>query len=287
MTKSCNRVEDLRRQVAGWHAAGDKVALVPTMGALHAGHLALVDAARSAAERVVVTIFVNPKQFAPGEDFAAYPRDLETDRATVEAAGADLVYAPALPTMYPDGFATTVNMRGPAVVGLEDRFRPSHFDGVATIVAKLLVQAQTDVAFFGEKDFQQLRVIERLVADLDIPMAIRSIPTVREPDGLAMSSRNAYLTADERARAPVLNQALMQCASTIGEGGSIEGALDSARRQIEKAGFVVDYVEAREADTLAPLMTSDSPGRVLAAARLGRTRLIDNVSIPHRSLPSG
>lgn len=285
MTALCTEAKTLRAQVAAWRAGGARVALVPTMGALHAGHIALVAAAREVADRVVVTIFVNPTQFAPTEDFSAYPRDLAADRARVAAAGADLVYAPDLPAMYPAGFATTVSLAGPAAAGLEDRFRPSHFAGVATIVVKLLLQAQPDVALFGEKDFQQLKVIQRLVADLDIPVVIRGVPIVREADGLALSSRNVYLDAGERARAPVLHAALAVCAAAIERGAPAPAAIAEAHRRITQAGFVIDYVEARQADTLAPLAGGE-PGRLLAAARLANTRLIDNVGFAARvSLP--
>lgn len=276
----CRTLAELRAQVAGWRSAGQTIALVPTMGALHAGHMALVSAARAQAGRVVVSIFVNPTQFAPNEDFAAYPRDFAADCANVEAAGADLIYAPDVSAMYPDGFATTVSLAGPAIVGLEDRFRPTHFAGVATVVTKLLNQAQPDVALFGEKDFQQLRVIERVARDLDLPVEVRGVPTVRELDGLALSSRNIYLNADERARAPILHRTLVTCAGAISAGTSVIASCESARTAIAAAGFVVDYIEARDARTLAPLEGSASgPIRLLAAARLGRTRLIDNVAV--------
>ena len=280
MTLLCSELTTLRAQVAAWRAAGQRVALVPTMGALHAGHLALVAAARACADRVVVTIFVNPTQFAPHEDFASYPRDLEADRAQVEAAGADLVYAPELAAMYPAGFATSVHVEGPATAGLEDKFRPSHFAGVATIVVKLLMQAQPDVALFGAKDFQQLKMIERMVADFDIPIEVRGVPIVREADGLALSSRNAYLDASERAIAPILHETLATCARAIEAGAPIEPSLVDARQRVALARFVVDYVEARQHDSLAPLADTDQvQGRLLAAVRLGRTRLIDNVAI--------
>lgn len=278
MTSLCTESKTLRTHVAAWRAAGQRVALVPTMGALHAGHMALVAAAREAADRVIVTIFVNPTQFAPSEDFATYPRDLAADRARIDAAGADLVYAPDLAAMYPQGFATSVSVGGPASAGLEDRFRPTHFAGVATIVVKLLMQTQPDVALFGEKDFQQLKMIVRLVADLDIPIEIRGVPVVRERDGLALSSRNAFLDADQRVRAPVLHEVLEICARAIERGTAVDAALADARTRLLQVGFVVDYVEARRADTLAPLGEGQA-GRVLAAARLGRTRLIDNVGI--------
>ena len=273
-------VADLRATVAGWRAQGRRVALVPTMGALHSGHLALVEAARRSAERVIVTIFVNPTQFAPNEDFAAYPRDLEADHAKVAAAGADLVYAPRLDAMYPAGFATTVTVGGPALAGLEDRFRPTHFAGVATVVAKLLQQAQPDVAVFGEKDFQQLRVIQRMVRDLDMPIAIEGLPTVREADGLALSSRNAYLTPGERQRAPVLHREMTRCALALRTGADIASSIEAAREAIAAAGFAIDYLELRRADTLAPAADGAANGatRIFVAARLGTTRLIDNLS---------
>ena len=268
----------LREQIVAWRATSKHVALVPTMGALHAGHMALVEAARAVADRVVVTIFVNPTQFAPSEDFDSYPRDLAADCERVEASGADFVYAPDLTTMYPPGFATSIHVAGPAVAGLEDRFRPTHFAGVATIVTKLFLQALPNVALFGEKDFQQLRMIERMTLDLDIPVSVHGVPTVREPDGLAMSSRNVNLDPGERARAPLLHRALAVCAAGIGQGAAADTSVATARRAIEAAGFVVDYVEARRADTLAPLNEGDRvPIRILAAARLGGTRLIDNV----------
>ena len=275
-----NDVGALRETTAGWRALGQRVALVPTMGALHAGHVSLVEAARDQADRVVATIFVNPKQFAPGEDFAAYPRDLVADHARVAAVGADLVYAPDLPAMYPEGFCTSVSLGGPALAGLEDRFRPDHFAGVATVVTKLLLQALPDVALFGDKDWQQLKVIERLVRDLDVPVAVQGRPTVREPDGLAMSSRNAYLDSAERARAPVLHRALSACAAALARGEPHEPALAAARAAVEAGGFALDYLELRAANSLAPLAEgATGTARLLVAARLGRTRLIDNVGI--------
>ena len=270
----------LRATVAAWRAAGERVALVPTMGALHAGHMSLVEAARDAADRVVTTIFVNPRQFAPSEDFAGYPRDLATDLGRVTAAGTDLVYAPDISSIYPEGFCTSVSLGGPARAGLEDRFRPDHFAGVATVVTKLLLQASPDVALFGEKDWQQLKVIERLVVDLDIPVEVCGRPTVREADGLAMSSRNDYLDAAERARAPDLHRALAACADAIKRGEPAESALVAAHADVAAAGFVVDYIELRHPETLAPLAAElAATARLLVAARLGRTRLIDNVEV--------
>ncbi|MGD0632752.1 MAG: pantoate--beta-alanine ligase [Beijerinckiaceae bacterium] len=270
---------DLRKAIAAWRAKGERIALVPTMGALHAGHMALVSEARRQADRVAVSIFVNPAQFAPTEDFSSYPRTLDDDRRRVDEAGGDLVYAPEASAIYPEGFATSVNVAGPAVAGLEDRFRPTHFAGVATIVAKLLIQALPDVALFGEKDFQQLCVIKRLARDLDLPVEIKGVAIVRDADGLALSSRNVYLSPGERAAAPALHAALRQAASAIRRGGAIEPSLDAARAAVTRAGFVIDYIEARHSESLAPLADGATAGRILAAARLGRTRLIDNVAI--------
>ena len=272
-------VAGLRRQVAAWRASGERIALVPTMGALHEGHIALAREGRRRAERVVLTIFVNPLQFAPSEDFKVYPRSLEADCARFAASGGDLVYAPEVATMYGEGFATTLTVAGPAVADLEDRFRPTHFAGVATIVAKLLIQAQPDVALFGEKDFQQLCVIERMARDLDLPVAIAGVPVVRDDDGLALSSRNVYLAPHERRVAPRLFATLRRSAAAIAGGNSIEPCLAAARADLARAGFVIDYVEARHAGTLMPLVDGARSGRILAAARLGRTRLIDNVAI--------
>jgi pantoate--beta-alanine ligase len=267
----------LEARTAAWREAGDSIALVPTMGALHAGHLALVDAAATVARRVVVSIFVNPTQFAPTEDFSRYPRTLEADREMLATRPVDLIWAPGVETMYPDGFATRIVPAGPAE-GLESVTRPHFFAGVATVVAKLLLQVRPDVALFGEKDFQQLRVIERVAADLDIPVRIRGVPIVREADGLALSSRNAYLTEAELGAAPALQAALDVAATAIERGAAPDAALAEARRQIAAAGFVVDYVELRDAATLgAP--TAGRPRRLLAAAKLGTTRLIDNVPI--------
>ncbi len=274
----CTEPSALRAQVAAWRAAGHSVGLVPTMGALHAGHGRLIEVSRQHAARTIVTIFVNPTQFAPGEDFNAYPRTFEADRASVAAAGGDLVYAPTVAAMYPDGFATTINVGGPATAGLEDRFRPSHFAGVATIVAKLLLQSAPDIAFFGDKDFQQLRVIERAVRDLDLAVDVRGVPIVREADGLALSSRNVYLQPEERAKAPRLHEALRHAARAITGGAPAEPTLAHACATIAAAGFRIDYVEARRSRDLAAFVPGE-PGRILAAAWLGRTRLIDNVAI--------
>ena len=253
------------------------VALVPTMGALHAGHLSLVRIARRHAARVIVSIFVNPAQFAPHEDLATYPRSWAADTAGLANEGVDLIWAPSVDVMYPDGFATRVVPDGPAKAGLEDAFRPHFFAGVATVVAKLFLQCRPDVAIFGEKDFQQLKVVTRLARDLDLRLKVIGAPIVREPDGLAMSSRNAYLTPAERAVAPVLHRTLKACARRISGGSPIARSLADGRKAIAAAGFALDYLEARNADTLAPVRgRADGPIRLLVAARLGKTRLIDN-----------
>ncbi len=269
----------LRRALARVRKADESIALVPTMGALHEGHLSLVQLARRRADRVVVSIFVNPAQFAPHEDFATYPRTFDADLAGLEKAGVDLVWAPTTEVMYPDGFATRISPEGPASAGLEDKFRPHFFGGVATVVCKLLLQCQPDVAVFGEKDFQQLKVIARLAADLDLPAKIVGAPIVREPDGLAMSSRNAYLSPQERAVAPTLYRVLQDCAAQIGRGGALATILQSGSAAIERAGFTLDYLEARHAEHLQPIQSKkDGPVRLLVAARLGKTRLIDNIA---------
>jgi pantoate--beta-alanine ligase len=253
------------------------VALVPTMGALHAGHLSLVRLARRHAARVIVSIFVNPAQFAPHEDLATYPRTWAADTAGLANEGVDLIWAPSVGVMYPDGFATRVVPDGPAKVGLEDAFRPHFFAGVATVVAKLFLQCRPDVAIFGEKDFQQLMVITRLARDFDLRLKVIGAPIVREPDGLAMSSRNAYLTPAERAVAPVLHRTLKACSRRISAGSSLARVLADGRKAITAAGFALDYLEARNADTLAAVRgRADGPIRLLVAARLGKTRLIDN-----------
>ncbi len=273
-------VADLRSHVSRWHAAGARVALVPTMGALHAGHMSLVTEARQRADRVVMSIFVNPTQFAPNEDFAAYPRRFAEDVGKFAGAQGDLVFAPDVSEMYPEGFATTVSLAGPATVGLEDKFRPTHFAGVATVVAKLLNQARPDVALFGEKDYQQLKVITRMARDLDLETEIVGAPTVREADGLALSSRNQYLSAEERQRAPMLYEALTLCAAALRDGVQIAAVQAAAREELEARGFALDYFEVRDAETLALVaQMGDGPVRLLTAARLGKTRLIDNIAV--------
>lgn len=270
----------LRSQLRIWRDARESVALVPTMGALHAGHLSLVEIAKKRARRVVVSIFVNPTQFAPNEDFGAYPRTLESDVEKLASVGADVVFHPAPDEIYPEGFATSVTLQGPAVAGLEDRFRPTHFQGVATVVTKLLLMGLPDIAIFGEKDFQQLAVIRRLVADLNIPVEIVGGPTVREADGLALSSRNVYLSAEERATAPTLQASMQRAAVRIRDGESFDAALTAARNKITAAGFELDYLELRDAASLATVKGRYRTGlRMLVAARLGRTRLIDNIEV--------
>lgn len=278
-TPVVHRVADLRDQVSAWRKAGLTVALVPTMGALHQGHLTLVRRAFELADRVVVSVFVNPIQFGPNEDFDAYPRTLDADRAALATVGASLVFAPAVAEMYPEGFATSISVSGVSE-GLCGGSRPGHFNGVATVVTKLLMQAQPDVACFGEKDYQQLQVIRRFVRDLDIPVAIEGVPTVREDDGLARSSRNAYLSAEERAIAPNLHRTLQDTAAAIRAGSAVDAALEAGRRALLAAGFAsVEYLELRAAEGLAPLAALDRPARLLVAARLGKTRLIDNIPV--------
>src|SRR5499426_2994702 len=272
-------VPTLRSAVAQWRKRGERIALVPTMGALHAGHLALVRAARRRARRVVVSIFVNPAQFAPHEDFASYPRRWDTDLDALSDMGVDLVWAPPVAAMYPPGFATRIVPEGPATAGLEDKFRPHFFAGVATVVGKLLIQCAPDLAMFGEKDYQQLKVVTRLAKDLDLPVKIVAVATVREQDGLALSSRNSYLSANERAAAPTLYRVLKDCAGKIARGELTARVLDEGAAAIERSGFVLDYLEARHADTLAPVASiEDGPIRLLAAAHIGKTRLIDNIA---------
>ncbi|MEX2128555.1 MAG: pantoate--beta-alanine ligase [Xanthobacteraceae bacterium] len=272
-------VKALRAALAPWRRRGERIALVPTMGALHAGHVSLVRLARRRAARVVVSVFVNPAQFAPNEDFARYPRTWKDDLAKLSAERADLVFAPSVGEIYPEGFATNIAPAGPAL-GLESEFRPHFFAGVATVVAKLLIVAMPDFSLFGEKDYQQLQVVKRMAADLDLPVKILGSPTVREADGLAISSRNAYLSPTERAAAPALYRALKEAAAAIRKGAPIGPTLDRSRGTIKAAGFKLDYLEARHAETLAPVTSKkDGPIRLLVAARIGKTRLIDNLGV--------
>lgn len=274
-------IAELRKQVSLWRRRVERVGLVPTMGALHAGHLALVRAARTECDRVVATIFVNPKQFAPNEDLSSYPRRESADLEMLRSSGVDLVFMPPTSEIYPPGFATTIRVSG-LTEGLCGAHREGHFDGVATVVTKLLIQSLPDTAYFGEKDYQQLTVVRRLARDLDIPVRIAGVPTVREADGLALSSRNAYLSAEERRIAPELARALRSAAAALAQDPkAVATELMCARAALERAGFAVEYVEVREADTLAPVTAEVmTPSRVLAAARLGSTRLIDNMPIP-------
>ncbi len=273
-------VQSLRRRISALRGAGKTIAFVPTMGALHAGHMSLVDRAKALADAVVVSIFVNPTQFGPDEDLAAYPRKDAEDWEVLSAAGIDLLFMPDADVMYPPGFETDVRVPGVSQ-GLCGGERPGHFDGVATVVTKLLLQVLPDYAVFGEKDYQQLAVIQRLVTDLNVPVDIVGAPTVREADGLALSSRNAYLTEDERKIAPALYRTLTTVADDLAKGEDAAACCDAAVAALEAAGFdAVDYVEVRDAETLAADPKSDRPRRVLAAAHLGKARLIDNVPVP-------
>jgi pantoate--beta-alanine ligase len=273
-------VKAVRKAVAGWHAAGEKVSLVPTMGALHDGHIDLVRLGRKKARRTLVSIFVNPTQFAPHEDFTKYPRTFERDRELLAEVKADAIYFPEVSEMYPDGFATRVLLLGPAAVGLEDRFRPTHFEGVATICCKLFTQTQADYAIFGEKDYQQLQVVARMVQDLDLAVSIVPMATRREEDGLAMSSRNRYLSPAERELAPLLHRTMQEIASDIVKDRPVMQAVAEGQVKIVRAGFELDYLEARHARSLAPIQSlREGPIRLLLAARLGGTRLIDNIGV--------
>jgi pantoate--beta-alanine ligase len=277
---ACRTIAALREAVGAWRQAGERVALAPTMGFLHQGHLSLVRLGKAKADRVVASLFVNPTQFAPSEDFDAYPRDEPRDAALLASAGCDLLYAPSVAEMYPDGFDTTVSVKrvsGP----MDGEARPIHFAGVATIVAKLLIQATPDIAIFGEKDFQQLLVIKRMARDLDLPVEILGAPTVREPDGLALSSRNVYLTPGERAVAPRLHAALKTAAAALQDGMDVQAVEARGYAALIEAGFgPVDYFDVRDAETLARLgpgpLGGGAKARVFVAARLGKARLIDN-----------
>lgn len=280
--KVVRSVSALRQAAAAWRAAGESIALVPTMGALHDGHLSLVTLAKKKCRRTVVSIFVNPAQFAAHEDLSRYPRDEKGDLAKLFSVEADLVWAPDVAEMYPEGFSTRV-MPGSAAEGLEGLVRPHHFAGVATVCCKLFSQVTPDLAIFGEKDYQQLCVLKQMVRDLNLPLKILGGPTERDDDGLALSSRNAYLTSEERKAAPALYAAIIQCAKRVAKGDRIASACKTAEKAILAAGFhSVDYVEARHAETLAPAgprHTHTAKLRVLAAAQLGKTRLIDNVGV--------
>jgi len=266
-------LDDLRSKKA------NTIALVPTMGALHDGHVSLVRMAKRRGSKVVVSIFVNPAQFAPTEDFGSYPRTWKADVAKLATEKVDLIWNPDVGTMYPEGFATRILTDGPAAANLEDRFRPHFFGGVATVVAKLFMQCRPDFAIFGEKDFQQLRVVARMAADLDLGVRVIGCRTIREPDGLAMSSRNVYLSAAERSAAPVLYRAMKESAGRLRAGEEIALAMAGGAGMIASAGLALDYFELRHAQTLAPLASEGGPRRILVAARIGNTRLIDNIAV--------
>ena len=270
----------LRRAVDTFRARKATIALVPTMGALHDGHVSLVRLAKRRAKKVVVSIFVNPTQFAPTEDFGSYPRTWKSDLEKLTAEAVDLIWNPDVKTMYPEGFATRIAPEGPATAGLEDRFRPHFFGGVATVVGKLFTQCRPDVAIFGEKDFQQLRVVARMAMDLDLGVKVIGSRTVRERDGLAMSSRNVYLSAEQRRVAPVLYRAMKESAAQLKAGDEIAAVMSKGADIIKAAGFALDYFEIRNAKTLAPVASaSDGPLRILVAAKIGKTRLIDNIAV--------
>ena len=270
----------LRRALNGFRARNTTIALVPTMGALHDGHVSLVRLAKRHARRVVVSIFVNPTQFAPSEDFGSYPRTWKADIARLKAEDIDLVWHPDVKTKYPEGFATRILTEGPATAGLEDRFRPHFFGGVTTVVGKLFTQCRPDFAIFGEKDFQQLRVVTRMASDLDLGVKVIGSRTVRERDGLAMSSRNVYLSPEQRAAAPALFQAMKQCAQRLRAGDDVQAVMAGGVEMVGRAGFAVDYFEVRNAETLAPAISAaERPLRILVAAKIGKTRLIDNMAV--------
>src|SRR3982751_4150781 len=270
----------LRRAIDGISAKRLTTALVPTMGALHDGHLSLVRLAKRRAPKVIVSIFVNPTQFAPTEDFGSYPRTWNADLALLAAENVDLIWNPDVKTMYPDGFATKILTEGPAKVGLEDRFRPDFFTGVSTAVGKLFTQCRPEVAIFGEKDFQQLRVVTQMARDLDLGVKVIGSRTVRERDGLAMSSRNVYLSPRERQTATTLYRAMKESAGRIRAGEAVAAAMARGAAMITAAGFELDYFEVRHAATLAQVSSrKDGPLRILVAAKLGTTRLIDNIAV--------
>ena len=276
-------VDALRRAVAALRCAGGNgggtIALVPTMGALHGGHVALLREGKRAADHLVTSIFVNPKQFGPNEDLGLYPRREAADAEMLEREGCAILWAPEAGTMYPDNYATSISVSGVSE-GLDGAARPGHFAGVATVVAKLFNQVQPDVALFGEKDYQQLAVIRRLAADLDLGVRIIGVPTQRDVDGLAFSSRNAYLSKEERMAARALPRALVEAAQAIRDGGDVDAALAQARQTLAAAGFgAIDYVELCDPETLRPIRVPNGPARLLAAAKLGKTRLIDNLVV--------
>ena len=280
MTQIVRHIDALRDSVRCWRRKGQTVAMVPTMGSLHDGHLALVEAAGAHADRSIVTIFINPTQFAEGEDLNRYPRSEAGDLDKLQPYAPDIVFAPSTGEIYPDDFDAAITIGGPAA-GLESDSRPHFFTGVATVVTKLLLAGLPDFATFGEKDYQQLLVVRKLVHDLNIPTSIIACPTIREADGLALSSRNAYLSADERAAAPKLYEVLNIVAGRVSAGEALRDTLAQARNDLERAGFEIDYLTVRDARTLEPVNDAvTAPMRALAAARLGSTRLIDNVAVP-------
>jgi pantoate--beta-alanine ligase len=277
--KIVRTIESLRREVSRWKADNLSVALVPTMGALHHGHIELVREGFKYADRVVTSIFVNPRQFGINEDLSRYPRDEEGDVEKLAEAGVPLIYAPNAGEMYDRGFALNIQMLGPAKVGLEDKYRPHFFDGVATVVSKLFIQSGANYAMFGEKDYQQLQVVTRMAKDLNIPISVIGVPTVRDEDGMAMSSRNRFLSKTERSQASAIYKSLAQAAEKIRGGGNPQSATRAASRSLTTLGFKVDYVAARNAETLAVPEEQGEPLRLLAAAWLGKTRLIDNIAV--------
>jgi pantoate--beta-alanine ligase len=273
-------VPALRRALDGLRARKATVALVPTMGALHDGHVSLVRLAKRRAQKVVVSIFVNPTQFAPSEDFGSYPRTWKADVAKLAAEKVDLIWNPDVKAMYPEGFATRIVPEGPATADLEDRFRPHFFGGVATVVGKLFTQCRPDVAIFGEKDFQQLRVVTQMARDLDLGVRVIGSRTIRERDGLAMSSRNVYLAPEQRQAAPELYRAMKSSAARLRAGERADAVMAAGSELIESAGFALDYFEVRHAETLAPIASlKQGPMRILVAAKIGTTRLIDNIPV--------
>ena len=277
--KIVRAIENLREETALWRREGRTSAIVPTMGALHEGHLQLVRRAFEHADRVVVSIFVNPKQFGVTEDLSRYPRDEDKDVALLAQENVPLVFMPNAQQMYPAEFATSVQVSGPAKAGLEDKFRPQFFDGVATVVSKLFIQSGADCALLGEKDYQQLQVIKRMAKDLDLPIKVIGVATEREASGLALSSRNRYLTKSELQQATAIYKNLQQAAEKIRGGSKAQSATRAAARSLTTLGFKVDYVTARNASTLAVPQTEGEPLRLLAAAWLGKTRLIDNIAV--------
>jgi pantoate--beta-alanine ligase len=276
-----HRIADVRAQVAAWRAAGERVAFVPTMGNLHAGHISLIELAGRHGDRFVASIFVNPMQFGPNEDFNHYPRTPERDERMLSDAGCDLMFMPDVAEMYPNGHEFATRVEVPTLSDLLcGEFRPGHFQGVATVVAKLFNIVAPDVAVFGQKDFQQLTVIRRMTTDLCLPIEIVGAPTVRESDGLAMSSRNQYLTTDERARAPAIYRALQRAEARLRTGGLAVDAVETeGRDSLSREGFKVDYFAVRRAYDLAPVGADDRSLVILVAARLGRARLIDNRTV--------